>query len=85
MPRIMRYIGQTVAVMTECNKLVVVEFNQLPGGDIELSLLNAGMFTRLRGYGLPVITGDDYKARPSGFAAEASWAIGHFDLKVKTT
>lgn len=83
MPKISRYIGQTVAVMTECNRLVKVEFNELPGGDVELTLIKAGTFERVRGFGHQTTTAECYKAAPWDATTKAKWALMFFDLKVK--
>ena len=82
MPIVKRYIGQTVAVMTECNRLVKVEFNEVPGS-VELTLVKAGTFERVRGFDIKTITADDYKARPWDATLLAAWAVGCFGLKIK--
>lgn len=83
MPTVKRYIGQTVAVMTECNRLVKVEFSEVVGGGVELTLVKAGTFERVKGFSIQSITAADYKGCPWEASAKSAWAVKHFGLKVK--
>ena len=83
MPAITRFIGETVAVMTECNKLVKVEFSERSDNDIELRLVHVHNCEPLRGYGKLTITSEQYKARPWQPAPRAAWALDFFGLQIK--
>lgn len=83
MARIKRYLFSTVAVMTMCNQLVKVEFNELPSGEVELTLLSVCSLEKVRGSWHPIISRETYKERPDSGSLCAAWALQYFGLVIK--
>lgn len=81
MPTVTYFTGQTPAVMTTCNKLVIVEFYKRSDSQIELRLVHAGSLENVRGYKKLIVAVEDYNCLHRRKNA-AQWALDRFNLEI---